>query len=252
MLKMAKIELELVPDPDKYIFFEKGKRSGVSYISNRYSKANNKSLKSYDSKQWSKHIINLDTNNLYGYGMSKFFPIYEFKWIDPKEFDLNKYTRIVLKAVFSKLILNIQKKLWELHNDYLLVPDKIEIKREMLSKYQLKIDDLYNIPFGNLLWKLTTLLKTGIKTKITTSRIRIQSAIMIKTIYIIQHTKKYRTRKKRRQRWTSILQINVQCYLWKSDGKLGKQNRCETSKQRKRLFKINIQTKLYVAQNIWQ
>ena len=43
--------------------------------------------------------------------MSKFFPIYEFKWIDPKEFDLNKYTRIVLKVVFSKLILNIQKKL---------------------------------------------------------------------------------------------------------------------------------------------
>ena len=30
-----------------------------------------------------------------------------------------------------------------------LAPDKIEIKREILSEYQLKIADLYNIPIGN-------------------------------------------------------------------------------------------------------
>ena len=33
----------------------------------------------------------------------------------------------------------------ELHNDFPLAPDKTEIKREMLSEYQLKIADLYNI-----------------------------------------------------------------------------------------------------------
>ena len=51
MLSMRKMELELFPDPDMYIFFEKGTRGGVSYISNRYCKANNKYLKSYDPKQ---------------------------------------------------------------------------------------------------------------------------------------------------------------------------------------------------------
>ena len=79
-------------DPDMYIFFEKGMRGGASYISNRYSKPSNKYLKSYDPKQESKHIIYLDANNLYGYAVFKFLPTSGFKWIDSKEFDLNKYT----------------------------------------------------------------------------------------------------------------------------------------------------------------
>ena len=54
MLKMTKNKLELIPDPGMYIFFEKGTRGGTSYISNRYSKANNKYLKYYDPKQESK------------------------------------------------------------------------------------------------------------------------------------------------------------------------------------------------------
>ena len=46
MLNMTNIKLELISDPDMYIFLEKGTRGSVSYISNRYSKAKNKYLKS--------------------------------------------------------------------------------------------------------------------------------------------------------------------------------------------------------------
>ena len=42
MLKMTKIKFELIIDPNIYMFFEKGTRGGIPYISNRYSKANNK------------------------------------------------------------------------------------------------------------------------------------------------------------------------------------------------------------------
>ena len=56
VLKVAKIKIELIPDRNMYVFFEKGIRGGISYISNRYRKANNKYLKSYDPKQESKHI----------------------------------------------------------------------------------------------------------------------------------------------------------------------------------------------------
>ena len=92
MLKMTKIEHELIPDPDMYIFFEKGTRGGISYISNRCSIINNKYIRSYDVKEESKHIIYLDANSSYSYVMSKFLPKSGFKWIDPKKFDLNRYT----------------------------------------------------------------------------------------------------------------------------------------------------------------
>ena len=55
---MTKVDLVLIPNPD--MFFEKGTRDGVSYISNRYSKTSNKCLKYYDPKQESKHIIYSD------------------------------------------------------------------------------------------------------------------------------------------------------------------------------------------------
>ena len=44
MLKMTKIKLELISDPDMYILFEKGAICGITNISNGYSKAKNKYL----------------------------------------------------------------------------------------------------------------------------------------------------------------------------------------------------------------
>ena len=116
-------------------------RGGVSYISNRCSKANNKYLKSYNPKQESKHIIYLDANNFYGYAMPKNLPTTGFKWIDPKDFDLNEYTSNISKGCILKFDLEYPKELRELHNDYPLAPDKMEIKIKMLSDYQLKIAD---------------------------------------------------------------------------------------------------------------
>ena len=64
-----------------------------------------------------KHIY-LDTNNLYGYAMSKFFPTSSFKWIDPQELDVNKYTSNSSKRCVAELDLEYPKELYELHNDY--------------------------------------------------------------------------------------------------------------------------------------
>ena len=63
--------------------------------------------------------------------------------------------------MFLKLVLNIQKNYANNTNDYPLAPDKLEIKREVLSDYQPKITELCNIPIG----KLTTLRKTRSNSK---------------------------------------------------------------------------------------
>ena len=80
------------------VYFEKGTTYRISHISNSCSKANNKYLYYYDLKEKSKHIIYLDLNNLYGHAMFKFLLTSEFKYIDPKEFDLNKDSSSISKG----------------------------------------------------------------------------------------------------------------------------------------------------------
>ena len=50
-----------------------------------------------------------------------------------KEFDLNKYTSNSSKGCVIEVNLEYPKGLRELHNDYPLAPDKIEIKIERFT-----------------------------------------------------------------------------------------------------------------------
>ena len=51
MLKMTRIELELISDIGMYLFIEKEMRVGISYLAKRLSKANNKYMQSCDNKK---------------------------------------------------------------------------------------------------------------------------------------------------------------------------------------------------------
>ena len=66
MIKMTGIELEPISDINMHLFIEKGIRGGISYIAKKFSKANKKHMKCYDSSEKSKYIAYLDANNLYG------------------------------------------------------------------------------------------------------------------------------------------------------------------------------------------
>ena len=61
--------------------------------------------------------------------MSKFLPTNASKWIDPEEFDLNKYISNSSKWCILEADVKYQKELNKFHNDYPLAPNKIEIKR---------------------------------------------------------------------------------------------------------------------------
>ena len=84
-LKITRIELELISDIDIYLFVEKGIRGGISYTAKRYSRANNKYMKSYDHSKPSKYITYLDVNNLYGWAMNQYICYSAFKWLNQKK-----------------------------------------------------------------------------------------------------------------------------------------------------------------------
>ena len=66
MLKMTCVKLEKISDIGKHLFIEKGLRGAISYIANRYAKANNKYMNDYDPKKPSAFITYQDMNDLYG------------------------------------------------------------------------------------------------------------------------------------------------------------------------------------------
>ena len=151
MLKMTNIKLELMTDIDMFQFIEKGLRGGISYIANRYGKANNKYMKKYDEKAPSKYIMYLDANNLYGWAMSQYLPTGRFKWMTQKQIDkidLAKYKEDSDKGIILEVDLKYPKELHDLHNDYPLAAEKIKVTNDMLSEYCKNISDKYNISIG--------------------------------------------------------------------------------------------------------
>ena len=79
-------------------------------------------------------ILYTQTKIIYNETMFKFPPAIGFKQIDPKEFDSNKYTSNSSRVCFLEVDLEYPKELRESYNDYPLPPNKIVIKRQILSE----------------------------------------------------------------------------------------------------------------------
>ena len=151
MLKMTNIQLELMTDIDMFQFIEKGMRGGISYIANRYGKANNKYMSKYDENKPSKYIMYLDANNLYGWAMSQYLPTGGFKWLTEKQINkinLAQYNEDSNKGLLIEVDLEYPKELHDLHNDYPLAAERVCVNNNMLSKYCKRIAAKYNISTG--------------------------------------------------------------------------------------------------------
>ena len=151
MLKMTDIQLELMTDIDMFQFIAKGMRGGISYIANRYGKANNKYMREYDEKAPSKYIMYLDANNLYGWAMSQYLPTGGFKWMTEKQINkinLAQYNEDSNKGLILEVDLEYPKELHNLHNDYPLGPEKVKVTDDMLSGYCKNIQKKFNISTG--------------------------------------------------------------------------------------------------------
>ena len=124
-LKITDVELELLSDIDMLLMIEKGIRGGVSMISNRHAKANNKYMgESFIDTMISTYIMYLDANNLYGWAMSKPLPTHGFEWMKVDELETWG-----LHSCILEVDLEYPKDLHDLHNDYPLAPEQIVVNK---------------------------------------------------------------------------------------------------------------------------
>ena len=130
-LKLTGQHLELLTDYDMLMMFERGIRGGITHISKRYSEANNKYMKNYDSSKKSKFIQYLDANNLYGWAMSQNLPTHGFKWVN--NLTVEKVKNILLSrgkpnsGYIFEVDLEYPEELWDSHNDYPLAPELMKV-----------------------------------------------------------------------------------------------------------------------------
>lgn len=138
-LKFTGVKLETLHDIEMHQFIEKGRRGGISIITCRYAKANNKHLSEHDPEQPIFYIIYIDANNLYGHAMIQCLPTGGFKWLSEAEMANLNVTTVDDDAetgYFLEVDLEYPQELHDLHSDYPLAPEKMQISPEMLSPYQ--------------------------------------------------------------------------------------------------------------------
>ena len=103
MLKMTGVKLEKLSDIHKYLFIEKGLRGGISYITKRHAKANNKYMNDYNPKKPSTFIAYLDMINLHSWAMSEYLPYGGFKGLKNADgFDVMSISKKTFDRIFSR------------------------------------------------------------------------------------------------------------------------------------------------------
>ncbi|XP_035212640.1 uncharacterized protein LOC118186639 [Stegodyphus dumicola] len=134
-LRMFDVQLELLTDPDMYLFIEKGIRGGIAMISHRFSQANNKYMENYDPTKPSSYIMYLDANNLYGWAMSQALPTHDFRWHDDAE-----------EGCILEVDLEYPRELHDDHSDYPLAPEQVVVTPDMWSPYTRDLAAKFQIP----------------------------------------------------------------------------------------------------------
>lgn len=141
-LEMIGVRLKLLTDIDMHLFIEKGLRGGISIITHRHAKANNKYVPDYDSSQPSNHVTYLDANNLFGWEMSQALPVDEFRWLEDQEIEslnINSVSDDREDGFILEVDLDYPPELHDLYNEYPLAPEKMKVTENMLSPYAKKL-----------------------------------------------------------------------------------------------------------------
>ena len=130
---MTGVELELITDYNKYLFFGKAIRGGIIMVIKRYSKANNPMVSNYDPEKPNSWILYLDANSLYCRPMSQRLPTGVFRWFGNDEirtFDVQRVADDSEKDCVLEMNLEYRRELHHYHNAYSLVPERLRLCTE--------------------------------------------------------------------------------------------------------------------------
>ena len=127
MLKVTSKEIELLADPDMYLFFEESKRRGVSSAMKRYLKANNKYMKDYDPEEPSTFIAYLDKNGLYTSILSGQLPFSGFRWLTQREINRMMKDHSKIRTCTLKVDFEYPNQYHDSHNEYPLDVESVEV-----------------------------------------------------------------------------------------------------------------------------
>ena len=114
------------------LMVEEGIGGGICHSIHRYAKANNKYMENYNNNEESSYIQYVDTNNLFGWTMSKKLPVNEFKWIDNNEINedfIKNYDENNDKGYIFEVNVKCPKRLHKLHSDLLFLSERMEISK---------------------------------------------------------------------------------------------------------------------------
>ncbi|XP_067205398.1 uncharacterized protein [Linepithema humile] len=153
MLKHTGIKFELLTDIDMIMFVERGIRGDLSQCSNRYARANNKYMPSYDPLKPSSYLMYFDVNNLYSWAMCQLLPYADFQWVENvASFDVMSVTSDSAIGYVLKVDLAYSMNLHDAHTDLPFCPtrDKPPGKREVKLLATLCDKQRYVIHYRNL------------------------------------------------------------------------------------------------------
>ncbi|MCP4458319.1 MAG: hypothetical protein GY816_09905, partial [Cytophagales bacterium] len=131
------VRLELLKDPSMYQFFEKAIRGGISVISKRYAKANNKYLPDFDPSEPSNFLWYIDANNLYGASMVEKQPVSDFKWTIITKEEIEQYDTTSDTGCFVEVDLEIPNNLHDKFNCFPVAPEPLEVTEKIASERSL-------------------------------------------------------------------------------------------------------------------
>ena len=187
-LKFTDAKLELLTDPEMYLFLENGIRGGISVVSHRFAEANNKLLSNYDESKEESYIGFFDVNGLYSWALTQPMPISNFEWIT----DETTLKNIDIKSLggdgrgyFFEVDLDYPAELHDKHNLYPLAPEKMKITKNMLSPYLINLLKENNVKYTEGVEKLVPNLydKKNYIVHYKTLQLYIELGLLVKKIH---------------------------------------------------------------------